>query len=90
MDVTELLLSKLSELGDHGIVAKMRLDFANPNAFWHRYSEERQILCSFLNVYLDHNDADARLTLCPTNERFALVQEIIEDVIPLIRCKPGF
>jgi len=88
MTLIESLLQALRGLGLGLLVERLHHDFHQPS-YWHSYSEPRQILCSFLNVYLDHSDADARLTLCPTNEANALVEEIITDVIPVIRRKLG-
>lgn len=88
MTLTEQLLQTLPGLGMEALAERLTNDFRQPS-FWHSYPEQRQVLCSFLNVYLDHHDADARLTLCPTNEADALLEEILEDVIPVIRRKLG-
>lgn len=89
MKLLEMLFEALIKTGQHSLVDRFKADFNQPQGHWRNYGCERQVLCSFLNVYLDHRDQDARLTLCPTNEAMALVQEILEDVIPVIRRKLG-
>lgn len=89
MKLLEKLFEALLNLGLQALVDRFKQDFNSPSGHWRNYQCERQVLCSFLNVYLDHNDQDARLTLCPDYETGALVSEIISDVIPVIRRKLG-
>lgn len=89
MSLVEELIRALTGLGLDLLVQRLKTDWDRPDGFWKTYDCERKKICSFLNIYLDHNDADARLTLCPTNEAHALVSEIISDVIPVIRRKLG-
>lgn len=89
MSLVEELIRALTGLGLDLLVQRLKTDWDRPDGFWKTYDCERKKICSFLNIYLDHNDADARLTLCPTNEAHALVKEIITDVIPVIRRKLG-
>ena len=89
MKLIELLFDSLLKLGLQPLVEKLRGDYAMPNGHWHNYDCERKSLCSFLNIYLDHADDDARLTLFPDNADKDLIQEIITDVIPVIRRKLG-
>lgn len=89
MSLVEELLRALTGLGLTALVERLRNDWSRQDAHWHTYACDRKQICSFLNTYLDFQDSDARLTLCPTNEAGALIREIISDVIPVIRKKLG-
>lgn len=89
MSLVEQLLRALIGLGLDILVQRLKSDWERPDGFWKAHDCDRKRICSFLNIYLDHNDSDARLTLCPTNEAGALLREILSDVIPVIRVKLG-
>ena len=89
MSLVEELFQALNGLGLDSLVQRFKTDWSRADAYWHTYGCDRQKICSFLNIYLDHYDADARLSLCPTSEARALLREIITDVIPVIRKKLG-
>ena len=89
MPLANRLFDMLLTLGLNLLVERLQTDWLRAGGHWRSHSCDRKQICSFLNIYLDHNDGDARLTLCPLNEAEALLQEIITDVIPVIRKKLG-
>mgnify|MGYP003602598455 CR=1 FL=1 len=89
MSLMEQLLQTLTSRGSLALANRLRTDWSQPAGHWHSYSNDHEQICSFLNKYLDHNDDDARLSLCPSNGRGILFSEIMSDVIPVIGKKLG-
>ncbi len=90
MDIlTRQLINLLLANGEIVLATRLQEDYANPNGNWHQHTTPNFAICSFLYSYVDHDDQCARLTLCPSNEAQALVEEIYEELLPKIRQRLG-
>ena len=89
MKFIERLFQALNALGLTALANRLQCDWSRPDGFWHTHLSERHSACSFLHIYSDERDEDARFTLCPTTDEEPLLEEIISDVIPVIRQKLG-
>lgn len=88
MELIYTVISLLQSRGKEALAQKFQNDLM-VGGIWESHVDPKKALCSFLLGYLANEDSDARLSLCPTNDARALVQEIFTDVIPVIEQRLG-
>lgn len=72
---------------DASLLSELEKRFTSDNAYWWNNDTEEKVVCSFFLSILTHEDFDARLTLNPSNDTEAMLEEIVQDVIPVVMKK---
>lgn len=87
--LTKQLINLLQANGEHMLADRLSADYVSISGPWHQHTTAQFAICSFLYNYVAHDDQCARLTLCPSNEPQALVEEIYEELVPKIKMQLG-
>lgn len=78
------LISKIIDKYPKENVKSLMDSFYVENGYWFSNEDEASVLCSFFLSLLDHSEVEARLVLSPKHDITEMINEICDEVIPVV------